>query len=251
MDSTKGYIHVYTGNGKGKTTAAFGLAVRALCAGKSVYIGQFVKSMRYNETKIGQLFDQVKIEQLGRGCFIGKDPEAIDIRMARDGLTRCAALLESGEYDVSHPRRTDHRPAFRTADDRRRTECPEPPSSCGRSRRHGTLCPAGTYRRGRPGDRNAGNQTLLHAGRPFPRRDRPLTGQKRSSSPDYTGANNSKGTLPKKRFFSFRSNISARKLARGGGFCTFAKYNRQNQMRRISEPAVTFRGLSSLKTKSD
>ena len=52
MDSTKGYIHVYTGNGKGKTTAAFGLAVRALCAGKSVYIGQFVKSMRYNETKI-------------------------------------------------------------------------------------------------------------------------------------------------------------------------------------------------------
>ena len=91
---------VYTGNGKGKTTAAFGLAVRALCAGKSVYIGQFVKSMRYNETKIGQLFDQVKIEQLGRGCFIGKDPEAIDIRMARDGLTRCATLLESGEYDV-------------------------------------------------------------------------------------------------------------------------------------------------------
>ena len=60
MDSTKGYIHVYTGNGKGKTTAAFGLAVRALCAGKSVYIGQFVKSMRYNETKIGQLFDQVR-----------------------------------------------------------------------------------------------------------------------------------------------------------------------------------------------
>ena len=55
MDSTKGYIHVYTGNGKGKTTAAFGLAVRALCAGKSVYIGQFVKSMRYNETKIGKL----------------------------------------------------------------------------------------------------------------------------------------------------------------------------------------------------
>ena len=42
----------------------------------------------------------MKIEQLGRGCFIGKDPEAIDIRMARDGLTRCAALLESGEYDV-------------------------------------------------------------------------------------------------------------------------------------------------------
>lgn len=75
MDSTKGYIHVYTGNGKGKTTAAFGLAVRALCAGKSVYIGQFVKSMRYNETKIGQLFDQVKIEQLGGDVLSARIPK--------------------------------------------------------------------------------------------------------------------------------------------------------------------------------
>lgn len=38
---TKGYLQVYTGNGKGKTTAAFGLAVRALCAGKRVFIGQW------------------------------------------------------------------------------------------------------------------------------------------------------------------------------------------------------------------
>ena len=49
---TKGYLQVYTGNGKGKTTAAFGLAVRALCAGKRVFIGQFVKSMKYNETRL-------------------------------------------------------------------------------------------------------------------------------------------------------------------------------------------------------
>lgn len=41
----KGYIHVYTGNGKGKTTAAFGLAIRVLCAGGSVFIGQFVKNI--------------------------------------------------------------------------------------------------------------------------------------------------------------------------------------------------------------
>ena len=75
----KGYLHIYTGNGKGKTTAAFGLAVRALCAGKSVYVGQFVKSMKYNETRIEQLFaaadesfGKIKIEQLGRGCFIEK-----------------------------------------------------------------------------------------------------------------------------------------------------------------------------------
>ena len=99
MDS-KGYIHLYTGTGKGKTTAAFGLAVRALCAGKSVYIGQFVKSMKYNETKIAEHFDRVLIEQLGRGCFINHSPEEVDIRMAREGLARCTAQMASGDWDV-------------------------------------------------------------------------------------------------------------------------------------------------------
>lgn len=103
----RGYVHVYTGNGKGKTTAAFGLAVRALCAGKNVYIGQFVKSTKYNETKIERLFDssdptcgRIRIEQLGRGCFIGKAPEPIDAEAADKGWKHCAALLRSGEYDV-------------------------------------------------------------------------------------------------------------------------------------------------------
>ena len=71
--AVRGYIHVYTGGGKGKTTAAFGLAVRALCAGKNVYVGQFVQSMKYNETKIEELFDtagvpfgRIRIGQSGR-----------------------------------------------------------------------------------------------------------------------------------------------------------------------------------------
>lgn len=103
----RGYIHVYTGNGKGKTTAAFGLAVRALCTGKNVYVGQFVKSMKYNETKIERLFNgsdptfgRIRIEQLGRGCFIEKDPEPADRKAAGKGWARCADLLRSGEYDV-------------------------------------------------------------------------------------------------------------------------------------------------------
>jgi len=45
----KGYIQVYTGNGKGKTTAALGLSLRAVCAGKKVFFAQFVKGMRYSE----------------------------------------------------------------------------------------------------------------------------------------------------------------------------------------------------------
>ncbi len=44
-----GYIHVYTGNGKGKTTAAFGLALRAAGAGLKVFIGQFIKGKPYSE----------------------------------------------------------------------------------------------------------------------------------------------------------------------------------------------------------
>ncbi len=103
----KGYIHLYTGNGKGKTTAAFGLAVRALCAGKSVYVGQFVKSMRYNETKAEQLFDgrvpafgRLCVETLGRGCYIDRTPEQADIDMARQGLERCREILTDGGYDV-------------------------------------------------------------------------------------------------------------------------------------------------------
>ena len=47
----KGYVQVYTGNGKGKTTAALGLSVRAVCAGKKVFFGQFVKGMEYSELK--------------------------------------------------------------------------------------------------------------------------------------------------------------------------------------------------------
>lgn len=96
----KGYIHLYTGNGKGKTTAAFGLALRALMAGKRVYIGQFVKSMKYNETKITELTDRIRIEQLGRGCFLTRDVEQIDKDMAAEALDKCSELMQGNDYEV-------------------------------------------------------------------------------------------------------------------------------------------------------
>ena len=97
---SKGYIHIYTGNGKGKTTAAFGLALRAACAGKRVYIGQFVKDMQYSETAVVGILPKIEIEQLGRGCFISKDPEQADIDAAAAALETCVAKLNSGTYDV-------------------------------------------------------------------------------------------------------------------------------------------------------
>lgn len=97
---SKGYMHIYTGNGKGKSTAAFGLAVRAACAEKKVYIGQFVKDMKYSETAITKYLPNIEIEQLGRGCFIKKDPDPADIQIAKEALTHCAEKLRLGTYDL-------------------------------------------------------------------------------------------------------------------------------------------------------
>lgn len=58
----KGYIQVYTGNGKGKTTAAFGLAIRAFGDGMKVYIIQFLKSSATGELEtINMLGDNIKV----------------------------------------------------------------------------------------------------------------------------------------------------------------------------------------------
>ncbi len=97
----KGYIHLYTGTGKGKTTAAIGLAVRAAGAGLHVFIGQFVKGMHYSELDALERFkDNITIKQYGRGCFIRNKPVPEDIQAAREGLAEIEAVLQSGEYDV-------------------------------------------------------------------------------------------------------------------------------------------------------
>ncbi len=97
----KGYTQVYTGNGKGKTTAALGLALRAAGNGMKVFIGQFVKGMQYSEIKSLEKFsDNITVRQFGRGCFIKKDPEDEDIRCAREGLEELKEAIACGKYDV-------------------------------------------------------------------------------------------------------------------------------------------------------
>ncbi|MDO9152617.1 MAG: cob(I)yrinic acid a,c-diamide adenosyltransferase [Paludibacter sp.] len=97
----KGYIQVYTGNGKGKTTAALGLAVRALGAGKKVFIGQFAKSKHYSELEtIDKLLKSITIKQFGMGCFIFEKPKEEDVLAAQKGLKEIADIIESDEYDV-------------------------------------------------------------------------------------------------------------------------------------------------------
>lgn len=97
----KGYVQVYTGDGKGKTTAALGLALRAAGAGLSVFIGQFIKSMAYSELKALERFeDLITLRQFGRGCFIRGNPCQADKDVAQEALQSITAALESGHYDV-------------------------------------------------------------------------------------------------------------------------------------------------------
>jgi cob(I)alamin adenosyltransferase len=94
-----GYVHVYTGDGKGKTTAALGLVLRALGAGLSVAAVQFIKSMEYHELRVLRGLG-VTVHQFGRGCFITGEPEAMDRELAAQGLTFVRGLFSRGDLDL-------------------------------------------------------------------------------------------------------------------------------------------------------
>jgi len=97
----RGYVQVYTGDGKGKTTAAIGLALRAAGAGMRVFIAQFIKSIRYGEIRSLERFgDQIVCRQYGSGCWLHGEPSAEDIRLARDGLREVREVIVSGQYPV-------------------------------------------------------------------------------------------------------------------------------------------------------
>ena len=93
----KGYLQVYTGDGKGKTTAAIGLAVRAAGAGFNVFIAQFMKRGDYSEIAgLRPLADHITVEQFGTGRFVRGAPDAEDLAAARAGLARVAAVFAAG-----------------------------------------------------------------------------------------------------------------------------------------------------------
>lgn len=97
----KGYVQVYTGNGKGKTTAALGLALRAAGAGLRVFIGQFAKGRPYSEIKsLGRFDDLITLRQYGSGCFIFGEPRQEDRDAAARGLAEIREAVSSGRYDV-------------------------------------------------------------------------------------------------------------------------------------------------------
>jgi cob(I)alamin adenosyltransferase len=97
----KGYIQVYTGDGKGKTTAALGLALRAAGAGLKVFVAQFLKLGDYSEiTALKRMADLITVEQFGLGRFIRGVPEPEDIAAARRGLARVQEIFAAGRHAV-------------------------------------------------------------------------------------------------------------------------------------------------------
>ncbi len=103
MALDRGYVQIYTGNGKGKTTASLGLAFRAVGRGLKVCMVQFIKGGdEYGEHLLAKkLAPLLTIHQTGRDNWIFKDkldPE--DIRIANETLALARSALKSGEYDL-------------------------------------------------------------------------------------------------------------------------------------------------------
>ena len=102
MRKDYGLLQVYTGTGKGKTTAALGVALRAAGSGAKVVILCFLKDdATYGEVKGCQYLPNVTIKQVGRNEFVNfKDPEPIDLQLAAQGWAEAQKILLAGDTDI-------------------------------------------------------------------------------------------------------------------------------------------------------
>lgn len=106
MGLDRGYVQVYTGDGKGKTTAALGLIIRALGAGYAVFLGQFAKRGDYCEIAALKSLSKVAlgatltVEQYGRPRKVGTPFRQEDREAAGKGLKRAKSALVSEDYDL-------------------------------------------------------------------------------------------------------------------------------------------------------
>ena len=121
-NKVKGYVQVYTGSGKGKTTAALGITMRASGAGKKIAFIQFMKALGYSEQKILPTLPGVTWKTLGKPFFIAKagsiseedlakygggcavfeegHPPEEYVKMIRDGFEEARNMVLSGDYDM-------------------------------------------------------------------------------------------------------------------------------------------------------
>lgn len=96
-----GLIHIYTGNGKGKTTASLGLALRAIGRGFKVHIIQFMKGHNFGEIKTGNKIKNLTIEQFGSVHFVDKyNLKKQDIDLANKGIKRAKDIMNKKKHSL-------------------------------------------------------------------------------------------------------------------------------------------------------
>ena len=98
----KGLVQVYTGDGKGKTSAAFGLALRAIGRGLKVYIIQFIKGgFDYGELYIVEKLPNLTLKAFGQGKFVTQIPPGEkDMKIAKEAFELAKKIVKSGKYDI-------------------------------------------------------------------------------------------------------------------------------------------------------
>lgn len=100
-NSKRGLVFVYTGNGKGKTTAALGLALRALGYGHKVLMVQFMKSGDSGELRAASYLPNLTLYQSGQNCFVTKNkPQPLDLELAQQGLEVARKAIYARQYDL-------------------------------------------------------------------------------------------------------------------------------------------------------
>ena len=94
-------VQIYTGDGKGKTTAAFGLALRAAGHDQRVFIGQFMKGRPYGELRAVSAIPEIEVAQFGWDeCIRREDVREFHIRRSVDGLQICGQMAASGRFSL-------------------------------------------------------------------------------------------------------------------------------------------------------
>ncbi|MCJ7662713.1 MAG: cob(I)yrinic acid a,c-diamide adenosyltransferase [Desulfobacterales bacterium] len=100
---SQGMIQVYTGDGKGKTTAALGLACRAVGHGYKVFVIQFMKgNIDYGEVAAARkLAPYLTIRPMGRGCRVSRENSDLeDIKLCQEAMVMAREIITGGEYDI-------------------------------------------------------------------------------------------------------------------------------------------------------
>ena len=98
---TKSYVHIITGDGKGKTTAAIGLSLRAAGSGLKIFFAQFIKKGEYSENiAFRRLSDQISVEQFGLEKVSATKSNPENILAAQKGLNRIRTIMAENRYDM-------------------------------------------------------------------------------------------------------------------------------------------------------